>query len=61
MWIDMAFKTSLTTLGLVSMIVSKVRMFLKQMNETNTLIFFNFVLENTLKYHENYSIYVLKF
>ena len=61
MWIDMAFKTSYTILVLVSMIVSKVRMFLKQMNETNTLIFFNFVLENTLKYHENYSIYVLKF
>ena len=57
----MAFKKSYTILVLVSMIVSKVRMFLKQMNETNTLIFINFVLENTLKYNENYSIYVLKF
>ena len=61
MWMHMGFKTPVTTLVLVSMIVSGVRMFLKQMNETNTLIFFNFVLENTLKNHENYSIYVLKF
>jgi hypothetical protein len=32
---------------------------LKQMNETNALIFVNFVLENTHKYHENYSINIL--
>ena len=46
---------------LVFMIFSEVRMYWKQMNETNTHIFFNFVLENTHKYHENYSINTLKF
>ena len=49
----MGFKTPNITLVLVSMIVSGVRMFLKQMNETNNLIFFNFV------YHENYLINIL--
>ena len=58
---DMGFKIQLTTLVLVSRIVSEVRMFLKQSNETNTLIFFNFVLENTHEYHENYYINILKF
>ena len=61
MWMDMGFKTPYTTLVLVSMIISEVRMFLKQMNETNTHIFIKFVLENTHKYHENYSIIILKF
>jgi hypothetical protein len=42
------------------MIVSEVRMFLKEMNKTNALILVNFVLENTHKYHENYSINILK-
>ena len=50
---DMGFKTTYNTLVLVSMIVSEVRMFLKQMNETNTHMFINFVFENTHKYHEN--------
>jgi hypothetical protein len=43
------------------MIVSEVRVFLKQMNESNALILVNFVLENTHKYHENYSINIQKF
>ena len=50
---DMGFKTPYTTLVLVSMIISEVRMFLKQMNETNTLVFFTFVFENAHKYHEH--------
>ena len=58
---DMGVKTPETTLVLVSMIVSEVRMCLKQMNETNTLVFFTFVLENTNKSHGNYFIYTLKF
>ena len=33
----------------------------KQMNETNTLIFFNVVFEDTHKYYENDSINILKF
>jgi hypothetical protein len=51
----------IVTLVLVYMIVSEVIMFLKKMNETNSLIFVNFVLENTHKYHANYSINILKF
>ena len=58
---NMGFKTPETSLVMVSMIVSEVRMFLKQTNYTNTLVFFNFVLENTHKYHKNYSINTLKF
>jgi hypothetical protein len=61
MWMNMGFKTPYITLVLVYMIVSEVRMFLKQMNETNALIFVNFVLENTDKCHENYAVYILKF
>ena len=53
MWKDIGLKTPYTTFVLVSMTVSEVRMFLKKMNETNSFIFFNFVLENTHKYHEN--------
>ena len=49
---NMGFKTPYITLVLVYMIVSEVRMFLKQINETNALISVNFVLENTHKYHE---------
>ena len=58
---DMGFKTACIKLVLVFMIVSEVRMFLKQINETNALIFINFAEENTHKYHENYSINILKF
>ena len=58
---DMGLKTPLTTFVLVLMIVFEVRMFLEQMNETHTLIFISFVLENTHEYHENYSIDILKF
>ena len=51
----MGFETPETTLVLVSMIFSEVRMFLKQMNDTNTLIFYNWLLENTHKYHTKYN------
>ena len=61
MWMDMGLKTPYITLVLVYMTASEVRIFLKQMNETNALIFVNFVLENTYKYHENYFINKLKF
>ena len=57
----MGFKIPKITRALVSIIVSEVRMFLKQLKETNALIFINFVLEDTHKYHENYAIYILKF
>jgi hypothetical protein len=46
---DMGFKTPYTTLVLVSMIISEVEMFLKQMNETNIHVFIKFVLENSNK------------
>ena len=50
---DIGFKTPETTLVLFSMIVYEVRVFLKQINETNTLVFFTFVFENAHKYHEH--------
>ena len=52
---NLAFKTPKTTL------FSGFKMFLKQMNEINSLIFSNFVFGNTHKYHEKYSINALKF
>ena len=62
MGMDMGFKTPYTCiLVLVSMIVYEVKIFLRQMNVTNTHIFIHFVLENTNKYQENYSINILKF
>ena len=50
-----------TTLVLGSMIVSEVRMFFKQMNETNNPFTFNFELANTHEYHQNYSINIQQF
>ena len=58
---DMGFQKPYTTLVLVHMIISEIRTFLKQMNETNTHIIIKFVLENTHKYHANYSIIILNF